>query len=158
MKSALFVAMTLCALTLSGCTDADKGDINAPEYAGPKAELYHTDVPIDGSEKAGVDCDTGTHLYVEYVGREPVSGDNDSTSFSVIVYSESSLERTDEDGNPVYSGIQIFPGDGQPQSFDGNATGTYEVDLSGTSGTWVVEVHRSQYHIGQFIVRLNCVY
>ena len=51
----VLVALTLLALTLSGCTEDDSGpsgDIDT--YTGPKAELATEDVYIDGMERAFV--------------------------------------------------------------------------------------------------------
>ena len=145
----LVLALAVLTLSFAGCMDDDGVDV--PPYTGPKAELGRSDVPVDGMQQAGVECGTATHLLVEYRAGDEMSGD-----FTVKVYSESSRQDTDDEGNPKYSGIAIFPSSEGEGTFSGAENGTFETDLSGTAGTWLLEVHRSRFHDGSFIARLTC--
>ncbi len=147
------VALALLAVTLSGCT-GEEPTIDPSDPDVEAARVFDTDVPVDGKGQDAIDCGGRTHLRVEYT-----AGDDGAGDFSVKVFSESSRPKMDENGNPTneYSGINVWPETESEGTFSGNETDVFEVDISGTEGTWLLEVHRTLEHDGSFLVELFCI-
>lgn len=146
MKVPFLVALTTLAVALSGCADdvPDDTDIDPQPAPGTaKAELWHSDVPIDNSTRDFVDCGSSTHLYVEYRAGDDAEGD-----FTVNLFSERSGTNPYNSSIP---GINVFS-----MTFSGAENATFEEDVSGSAGVWTLEVHRSRFHDGEFISRLTC--
>ncbi len=160
MKRAILATGMFLALALSGCTDgpADPGDVEAPPYQGPKAEIWHSDVgpgSLDGGTDDFVECETETRLYVQYTAGDPPSDKNESSDFSVRVYSESSRRGANDSG---YQGILVWPFEDEEGTFSGLETGEFQTDITwGSAGLWKLNVQRSTFHAGDFIVRLTCL-
>lgn len=152
MKQHLFALLFIVA-ALSGCTDGE-GAIDPDDPNAEAARVFETDVPVDGKGQDAIDCGTKTHLRVEYVAGTEKTGD-----FTVKVFSESSMEKEDENGNPTgeYSGINVWPEREEDGTFDGDDSGVFETDIDGTAGTWLLEVHRTLEHDGSFLVELFCL-